>query len=646
MANGMASLMVGSSGLRSAQTALNTTAHNLSNVNTEGYTRQQITFTDTTYANVFSNSIVQGKYGLGVDIDAISRVRNDFIDRSFRTESSRLGFYESQANAVYEVEDWFGEMQGVTYQQHLTNLYNAVNELTKNPTSTIARSSLIQNATAFIDRSQAIYSGLKDYQITLNTEVSNMVYKINELGQKIYSLNKGISSVESAGSERANDLRDTRDLALDELSKYIDIEYYETDDGQVIISAEGVPFVSKSEVANMDVRQQGQYGLLIPTWTGYEKDVFNFEKSLSNMNDNDKGKLKGLLVARGIIDVNYTDVPVMPDKADYDLTTPDGMAEYNSAMDAYNEKQDYYNKYIEPSAILSAIAGFDKLVNGIVTAMNDVLCPEKTIETTTEMTDDNGNVLQADEYIYNASQQEQLYDRYGNAVKGIDNGDGTYSYSSGEKLYTDKEHTTAENIDNMKYRVLDTDKAGFGMDDDETMGVELFKRNGTERYITLTAADGTKTYVRNNLNATGYEMDYTLGNLMVNPEASQNVGKIPLSTVHGKEDFAKANELIDTFSNKFASLNPQSYAKADFNTFYNDYIGEFATMGSVLTKFVNNQTTMVNGYDNQRLQTSGVSSDEELQKMIKYQHAYNAASRYVNVVSEMIEHLVTSLGHA
>ena len=82
MANGMASLMVGSSGLRSAQTALNTTAHNLSNVNTQGYTRQQVTFTDTTYANVFSSSIVPGKYGLGVDIGAISRVRNDFIDRS------------------------------------------------------------------------------------------------------------------------------------------------------------------------------------------------------------------------------------------------------------------------------------------------------------------------------------------------------------------------------------------------------------------------------------------------------------------------------------------------------------------------------------------------------------------------------------
>ena len=644
MANGMASLMVGSSGLRSAQTALNTTAHNLSNVNTQGYTRQQITFTDTTYANVFSSSIVPGKYGLGVDIGAISRVRNDFIDRSYRTEYSRLGFYESQANAVYEVEDWFGEMQGVTYQQHLTDLYNSINELTKNPTSTIARSSLIQNATAFIDRSQAIYSGLKDYQITLNTEISSMVDKINELGQKIYSLNKSISKVESGGIERANDLRDTRDLALDELSQYLDIDYYETTDGQVIISAESIPFVSKSEVNTMDVRQEGEYGLLIPTWTAYEKDVFSFEKAASNANNNDKGKLKGLLVARGTIDVNYQDVPVMPDKSDYDLTTAEGMAQYNSAMDDYQKQQDYYNKYIEPSAILSAIAGFDKLVNGIVTALNDVLCPEKEVETTTEMTDDEGNLLQADKYVYNASQYERLYDRYGNVVEGTDNGDGTYSYVSGEKLYTDEEHTTAENIDSMTYLILDMDKAGFGTDEDETVGVELFKRKGTERYIKITGEDGTTTYVRNNLNATGYEMDYTLGNLMVNPEASQNVGKIPLSTIHGKEDFAKANELIDTFSNKFASLNPEDYAKADFNTFYNDFIGEFATMGRVLTKFVNNQTTMVNGYDNQRLQTSGVSSDEELQKMIKYQHAYNAASRYVNVVSEMIEHLVTSLG--
>ena len=101
------------------------------------------------------------------------------------------------------------------------------------------------------------------------------------------------------------------------------------------------------------------------------------------------------------------------------ITILHGLKAYNDAMDAYNEKQEYYNKYIEPSAILSAIAGFDKLVNGIVTSLNDILCPEKTIETTKELTDNDGNVLQADEYIYNASVNATLYDRYGKEVKGV-----------------------------------------------------------------------------------------------------------------------------------------------------------------------------------------------------------------------------------
>ena len=232
----------------------------------------------------------------------------------------------------------------------------------------------------------------------------------------------------------------------------------------------------------MSVREEGTYGLLIPQWEGYQQDVYNFDKQANNANDTDKGKLKGLLIARGVIEVNYTDIPVMPERADYDLTTEQGMAEYNSAMDAYQQKQDYYNKYIEPSAILSAIAGFDKLVNGIVTAMNDVLCPETTMDTTKELTDADGNILKAEKYVYNASTHDVLYDSHGNVVAGKENGDGTYSYEASEKLYVDANQEETENIDSMTYKILDMSKAGYGMDDDETRGVELFKRNGTECY--------------------------------------------------------------------------------------------------------------------------------------------------------------------
>ena len=199
-------------------------------------------------------------------------------------------------------------------------------------------------------------------------------------------------------------------------------------------------------------------------------------------------------------------------------------------------------------------------------------------------------------------------------------------------------------VDSYEYLMLDMDKTGYGMDDNKTVGTELFSRIGTDRYIKTTGDNGKTIYLRNNLNETDYESLYKLGNLKINPEAAQNVGKIPLSTVQGKEDFDRAKELVDIWDEKFASLNPDMYAKSDYMSFYNNYIGEYATMGKALYNYVGNQTTMVDGYDNQRLQSEGVSSDEELEKMIKYQQAYNAASRYVNVVSEMLEHLVTSLG--
>ena len=646
MANGMAGLFIGTTGLKTAQTALNTTAHNLSNINTSGYTRQQVTFSDTQYVRVnTSDKVSSPDYGLGVAVSEVRRIRDQFIDQAYRNENSRLGFYESQYKAIEEIEDQFGEMQGVTYESYLINLYNSVNELAKNPTSTVARSSLIQNATAFIEKSENVYKGLKDYQTTLNTQVKNMVDSINKLGDKIYTLNKKISKIESTGIEDANDLRDERDAAIDELSKYIDITYYENDSKEVVISAEGIPFITMGELAKMDTRVVEGTNLVIPTWPGYERDVYDLSTEASNVDDTDKGELKGLLIARGNMVVDYTVVPEAPSSSDYDMSTADGRAAYQEAYNKYYKAQEYYNTYIEPSAILSAMAGFDKLVNGIVEKINNILCPEKSEVRNNPYMAPDGTEIQADIYIYNSVSQQVLFDRYGREVTGTDNGDGTYSFSSGEKLYMSFGGAEVP-VDSYTYSMLDMDKTGYGMDDDKTVGTELFSRKGTDRYIKTTDDSGKTIYIRNNLNETDYESLYKLGNLQINPEAAQNVGKIPLSTVQGKEDFDRAKELVDAWDEKFASLNPDTYAKSDFMTFYNNFIGEYATLGKALGNYVSNQTTMVDGYDNQRLQSEGVSSDEELEKMIKYQQAYNAASRYVNVVNQMLEHLVTSLGNA
>lgn len=604
MANGMTGLYIGASGIHSAQTALNTIAHNLSNINVKGYTRQQVSLSTAQYFQIRKTSGPQEQaYGIGVDTLAIRRVRDDLIDKAYRQESGRLGYYSSQYDAIVEVENLFGEMQGVTFEDALEGFKLSVSELSTEPESTIKRGSLIQMATTFINRASSIYKSLRDYQTTLNTKVANMVNRINELGNSIYELNKEITKVELTG-ERANDLRDQRDVALDELGGYIKIQYQEKLDGTVLVTAEGVSLVTEIGVNQMATEFIDGTGLYRPIWPALkDRSVFNDYEDITAINNNDIGELKGLLYARGNAAVNYKDVPVRPEAKDYPGGTAD--PQYQADYAQYEAKTEYYNKYIGPSVIVSTMASLDKLVNGIVTAMNDILCPNTTFDSATKLTytDKNGNTVEIPGY-------EEI----------TENGTTTY-----------------------RYTVLDKEAASVGMDEDETMGTELFSRNNTDRYIEITV-NGEKMYVFNTKNEFGNDSDYTLGNLGINPVAAQHKDRIPLSLKNDAgEDFEKAKELVAAWDVKFAAINPSKYAKEDFNAFYNSLVSVFATTGEMLKDMVDTQTTMSNGYNEQRLRTEGVSSEEELQNMIKYQSAYNAASRYINVVDQMLEHLVTRL---
>lgn len=594
MSNGMSGLYVGTSGLNVAQTALNTTAHNLANINTTGYTRQQITYTTSSYYAIGTKNSKM-VCGTGVDVSEIRRVRDELIDKSYRQEKGRLGYYDSQYEAVAEVESLFGEIGDESFQNSMKNLKTAINEIGKNPTSTIARSSLIQYATTFLDNSKSIYTSLEAYQSTLNTEVNNMVDKINSLGETICSLNKQISKIESTGQD-ANDLRDQRDNALDELSGYIKTDYQEDNNGVVTVTAEGMAFVSKDTVYKMGTEKIDGTDLLKPTWTFFDnKDVFPDAEQISVLQNNDIGELKGLLLARGNKAVDYTDVPVEPTKPDtsnYNMSDATQAAAYQDAKNKYDAdyKQyevdcDYYNKYIDPSVVLSTMASLDKLVNGVITSINDILCPETTKSFTAE--------------------------------------DGT--------IYTD-------------VTVLDKANTSYGNDANKSIGVELFSRKNTARYNIIKGNDGTTYYVKNDKNKLGLNSDYTLNNIEMNATVTQDKATIPLTTAEGYEDFKKGQALVDAWNVKFAALNPSTYAKEDFNSFYNSLVFEFSDTGKVLNNMVTNQKSMTDGFNGQRLQTEGVSSDEELQNMIKFQQAYNAASRYVNVVSEMLEHIVTRLG--
>lgn len=613
------SLQVGVSGLTASQNALNTTAHNLANVGTKGYTRQQVVMADFAYQKWGVNSISTLQTGLGVNIETVRQVRSSFYDKSYRTEVGRQAFYEAQYESVREVESMFGELEGVAFQDSLKNFWTSLQELSKQPDAIEVRATLVQNAGSLLERASAINKQLNEYQLNLNRQISDKVSRINDIATGISDLNRKINLYESNGVENANDLRDERNNLLDELGGLINISYKENANGVVTVSAEDMPLVTETGTNKMGVAKVSDSSdFLKPVWVSFNTDVFNLDRPSTTENQSDIGSLRGLLVSRGSEQANYTDIPVKPVEANYT-----DQNKYKADLAAYEVKAAEYNKNVNVSVIMTAQAQFDQLIHGMVTAINDILSPNKEIEQAVV-----GGVVTVD------ADGNQIVTVGGDVVKdAIVKPDGTIV---------------------KKIKVFDEENAPYGMDiPDHTQGEALFNRKSTERYseesIQVYDASGTLQTITvkkyNEEDPSDIYSLFTLGEIEINPNIKNNYSKIPLSTSkEGNEvDMKTAQALIDLWSKPFASLSPNSLAVNTFKDYYTNFTGEIATKGDELNTISQNQAIMAQNIDDQRQSIMGVSSDEELTNLIKFQHAYNASSRYITVIDQMLEHLLTRL---
>ena len=229
------SLNVGASGLKVSQYGMNVVAHNLANVDTEGYVRQQVVLDTAMVNNIGWSGTNTLQVGLGVDPRAVRQVRDFFLDAAYRTEVGRQGYYDSQSAAANEIEELFGELNGVAFQDTLNDLWVSMQELSKEPDSRVTQATFIENCGAFLERSEKIYKELRSYQRDLNTTIENQVSRINEIGKSISELNKKIALYEAGKQENANDLRDERNNLLDELGQMVKIDYKEMDGGIVTV---------------------------------------------------------------------------------------------------------------------------------------------------------------------------------------------------------------------------------------------------------------------------------------------------------------------------------------------------------------------------------------------------------------------------
>lgn len=604
MSGTMGRLSIGVTGLQTNQYALNATAHNLMNTQTEGYSRQQVMLTDRTYREIGKNPIHTNQAGLGVVTAEIKQVRDNFADIAYRSENGRMSYYKAQYETVAEVETYFGELEGQDFNTTMNDLWLSLQEMQKESNSIVTRSSFIATAQTFLDRVQNIRSSLITYQRNLNVEIENQVTRINEIASSVLELNDKILAAEASGIENANDYRDMRNQLIDELSGLVNTEVINNVDGTTELYIEGRCLVTKGRTYKLEavrICDNEQYkakydftsdatDFYMPVWEHDQEALFNINKIPSTESNSDIGALKGLIMSRGYFVSNYTDVPVKPDKPVAEDFTDNAayeaaMTQYETDMTDYVQKQEFYNKYVEPYTVTNLMAQFDVLVNAIVTGINDTLCPNK------EVTLADGSTIM----------------------------------------------------------ILDEEAAGIGMGyGNEYGGTELFVRKSTPRYTeqTVTFEDGSVHNVKvyNQENEDDYYSLYSSGNILVNSELLKNPSLLPLTRETGEEAQEVVDKMLNLWNEKFATVSPNSLVECNYMDYYAGMMDDLADRGYTYNSLAETQSQTVTDINNLRQQVVGVSSDEELSNLIKFQHAYNASSRYINTVSEMIEHIILTLG--
>lgn len=248
--NLFSAIELGKNSILTHQQVFNVIGHNIANVNTEGYSRQVIDL-----ENVRPSVIGLKDGGRGVNLIGIRSIRDRFIDSQLVERRQYQGRYDTMSGIMKTIETLFDESSGLGLSDALTNFFNGWADVANQPTDIATRSSLVSKSQSFTNAMNNTYQRLIDQQEVNDSNIGVMVDEINTIADEIAVLNEKIAYAEGSGVP-ANDLLDTRERRIRELSEKVGINfYYEQSNHSATIEIGGRPLVSFNQVNSLSVQR-------------------------------------------------------------------------------------------------------------------------------------------------------------------------------------------------------------------------------------------------------------------------------------------------------------------------------------------------------------------------------------------------------
>ncbi len=648
-------LNIGWAALNAFSASINTTANNVSNANTPGYSKQVVNLV----AKASLRNYTYGTLGSGVDADSISQLRNTYYDVKYWTNNSNVGQYEKKGYYMAQIENLYRDDQeesATGFASIYKEMFNTLDSLKGDGSELYIRNQFINNAQSLMEYFNNMSGHLKTLQSDCNQEVRALVSQINSYAQKISIINDKINTIEIQG-RRANELRDQRAYLLDELSKIVPIETEET---QVLnsndpdmyvggtlfrVRVEGQLLVDGSDYNPLEcytreekVNQNDIDGLYDIRWshTGNEfnasSDTMSGElKAVLNIRDgNNKENLQGTLSK---VDAGGSKIYI----TDPNITSVEAMNMPDSGYITIANRTYTYSRF-------EMTVAKDKNGKETCTYMFEMENTDMTsLAGKTGREVSIGRPIDARGIPYYMTQMNEFlrsFCRKFNDMQIYGKGDGTTKLD-GTQVTDRYTIDAAGNVipEEFKYKDGGADTQG------NQMGAFFvsIKTDGTENaFLDTKKADGDKgtvtTYKSDAKGGNYYQM--TAGNVTVNDKSMKDPNYFATSTRTDTDE--SETGIVDMM------LELQSktviYRGSGGNQFLEYIVTDITVDRQEADILSSNYGDIGNTIDTYRMSISSVDEDEEGMDIVKFQNAYNLASKIISTMNEMYDRLITQTG--
>lgn len=599
-------------GIYTQRLGLNTVGHNISNSNTEGYSRQTAHAAATPSSEVYTLAGAS-QVGNGSTVTSVIRARDIYADRQYWKENSTDGYYNGKANNYAKIESIFNDSDNSGVQDAMEKFYQAWQDCSTTASSDTSRQNVINAGQNFAQSLQIAAKQTKEQIDSLYDDISLSVVKMNRLMGQVVELNKNIAGIEATGAH-ANDLRDQRDLIVDQLTSMTDITVYESANGMYTLVSNGTTLVNG--ITKVDLEMSAPKNNTTYSLSDYDIMIKQTGTVYTPGNGELKAQFEAVAEDKGYIDQ-------VANMAAFMFTTMNDQHKAGYGIDGSKDKPfgnanpkdnatTNLNFYGESDKAFQWDAKTGKLaVYDVKTGAKEELSGMQILEILTvnsELTATDGH--------------KKLATRSGERDDA-----GNLLYQTKDAAGTTGKTTTITTTDATKAKTKTDANTG------QTLPLYMALDGGTTTDVKLAKQDanGKPLYLMQNV-----ELDAQDKPLVVD--------------VNGTGDGSNAVWVAALFNCERDKTSPEVNGTDRLignGSLYSYYNTSMTTMGSDASNMngrVKFQSGVMDQVENLRSSTNGVNWDEELSNMITFQQGYSACSRCLSAMDECLDKLINGTG--